>query len=135
MKRVGLIGFGMAGRVFHAPLLSSVKGVELAAVLERSTNQAAERYPKVKIYRELDAMLADSTLDLFVVATPSPTHFEVAKVVLGAGKHAIVDKPVGTTSKQIAELMGLARANGAMLIPFQNRRWDGDFLTVKMMLE
>jgi predicted dehydrogenase len=135
MIRVGLIGFGMAGRVFHAPLLSSVDGIELAAVLERSTNLATERYPGVTVYRSLDAMLADDTLDLFVVATPSTTHFDVARVVVEAGKNAIVDKPVAITSDQIAELIALARAKGTMLVPFQNRRWDGDFLTVKRMVD
>ena len=68
----------MGGRVFHAPLLSSVEGLELAAVIERTTNKAAERYPGITIYRSLDAMLADASLGLFVVATPSGTHFELA---------------------------------------------------------
>ena len=134
MIRLGLIGFGMAGRVFHAPLISSVEGIELAGIMERSTDQAAERYPGVTIHRSLDSILADKSLDLFVVATPSTTHVEVARVVLGAGKNAIVDKPVATSSTQIAELIALAQAKGAILIPFQNRRWDGDFLTVKELL-
>jgi predicted dehydrogenase len=72
MIRAGLVGFGMAGRVFHAPLLSSVDGLELAAVMERSTNKAAERYPGITVYRSLEAMLADKSLGLFVVATRSP---------------------------------------------------------------
>ena len=65
MIRVGLVGFGMAGRVFHGPLLSSVEGLELAAVMERSTNKAAERYPGITVYRSLEAMLADKSLGLF----------------------------------------------------------------------
>ena len=134
MIRAGLIGFGMAGRVFHAPLLSSVEGVELAAVLERSTDQAAQRYPGVTIHRSLDAMLGDESIGLFVVATPSTTHFDVAQKVLEAGKPTIIDKPVAITSAQIAELIAIAQAKGATLVPFQNRRWDGDFLTVKKLL-
>ena len=85
MIRVGLVGFGMAGRVFHAPLLSSVDGMELAAVMERA-NKAAERYPGIKMYRSLEEMLADSSLGLFVVATPNGTHFAIAREILSAGK-------------------------------------------------
>lgn len=94
MIRVGLVGFGMAGRVFHGPLVSSVEGLELAAVMERSTNKAAERYPGITTYRTLEAMLADSSLDLFVVATPNASHFEIASRILRAGRNVVVDKPM-----------------------------------------
>ena len=132
--RAGLVGFGMAGRVFHGPLLSSVDGIEFAAVMERSTDRAAERYPGVKVYRSLTEMLADDSLNFFVVATPSATHFEVAREILQAGKNVVVDKPMSVVSSQVAELIGLARERKVLLAPFQNRRWDGDFLTVKKLL-
>jgi predicted dehydrogenase len=134
MLRAGLVGFGMAGRVFHAPLISSVDGLELAAVVERHGNGAAQRYPGVTTYRTLEELLADSSINLVVVATPSGTHFEVAKQVLAAGKDAVVDKPVSVTSKEIAELVELSRAKQKLLMPFHNRRWDGDFLTVQKLL-
>jgi len=134
MIRVGLIGFGMAGRVFHGPLISSVDGLELAAVLERSTDNAVKRYPRITTYRSLDAILADASLDLFVVATPSGTHFEVARQVLEAGKNVVVDKPMSTTSAQIAQLIQLAATKGRLLIPFHNRRWDSDFQTIQKLL-
>ena len=134
MIRVGLVGFGMAGRVFHGPLISSVEGLELAAVVERSTNNAAARYPGITTYRSLDDLLADASLGLFVVATPSGTHFQVAKQILEAGKNVIVDKPMSTTSAEIAQLMELAEANNVLLIPFHNRRWDSDFLTIQKLL-
>ena len=134
MIRVGLVGFGMSGRVFHGPLLSSVDGLELAAVMERSTNKAAERYPGVVTYRSLEAMLADSSLGLFVVATPSGTHFQVARQILEAGKNVVVDKPMCIASAEIAELMALAAAKRVLLIPFHNRRWDSDFQTVQKLL-
>ena len=124
----------MAGRVFHAPLISSVDGLELAAVVERHGDQAAQRYPGVTIYRSLEDLLADASIPLVVVATPSGTHYEVARQVIAGGKHAIVDKPASVTSGQIAELMELARTHGRHLIPFHNRRWDGDFLTVQKLL-
>src|SRR5580692_5166001 len=134
MIRVGLVGFGMAGRVFHAPLLSSVEGLELAAVMERSTNKAAERYPGITVYRSLEEMLADKSLGLFVVATPNDTHYALAKEILNAGKNVVVDKPMTLTSAEAAELIGLAKKHNVLLAPFYNRRWDSDFLTIQKLL-
>jgi predicted dehydrogenase len=124
----------MAGRVFHAPLISSVEGLELAAVVERQTDQAAQRYPGLTTYRALEDLLADGSLDLVVVATPSGTHFSVVEQVLEAGRNVVVDKPVSVTSGEIGQLIALARAKDRLLIPFHNRRWDGDFLTVQRLL-
>ena len=134
MIRAGLVGFGMAGRVFHAPLLSSVEGLELAAVLERSTSKAAERYPGITVYRSLDEMLADDSLGLLVVATPNESHYEITHRILSAGKNVVVDKPMTLTSVQAAELMTLATAHNTLLAPFHNRRWDSDFLTIQKLL-
>lgn len=130
MIRVGLVGFGLAGRVFHAPLISSVEGLALAAVVERSSGNAVERYPGITTYRSLDEMLADPTLGLFVVATPNASHFEMAHRILDAGKSVVVDKPVAVTSGEIAELIELSIDRKAHLIPFHNRRWDSDFQTL-----
>jgi scyllo-inositol 2-dehydrogenase (NADP+) len=134
MIRVGLVGFGMAGRVFHAPLLSSVEGLELAAVVERHSDNAAKRYPGIATYRTLESMLADSSLGLFVVATPNESHFEVARQILKAGKSVVVDKPMAITSDEIAELMHLAGKRKSLLIPFHNRRWDSDFQTLHKLV-
>jgi len=134
MIRIGLVAFGMAGRVFHGPLISSVEGLELAAVVERSSNKAAERYPGITTYRSLDEMLADRSLDLFVVATPSGTHFEVARKIIDAGRNLVVDKPVAVASAEVAQLMELAESRRVLLVPFFNRRWDGDFLTIQRLL-
>lgn len=134
MIRVGVAGFGMGGRVFHGPLVSSVQGLEFAAVLERTTNKAVARYPGVTTYRSLGEMLADSSLGLFVVTTPSGTHFDVARQILEAGKPVVVDKPMAITSHQIAELIRLAKAKNVLLAPFHNRLWDSDFLTIYKLL-
>jgi predicted dehydrogenase len=134
MIRVGLVGFGMGGRVFHGPLISSVEGLELAAVLERSTDKAAERYRGITTYRSLEAMLADDSLGLFVVTTPSGTHFPIARQILEAGRNVVVDKPMSVTSAQVAELIALAAAQGVLLAPFVNRRWDSDFRTIQKLL-
>jgi predicted dehydrogenase len=134
MIRVGLIGFGLGGRVFHAPLVSSVEGMELACVLERTTNQAAARYPGIVTHRSLEEMLADSSLGLFIVSTPNGTHFELARQILQAGRNVVVDKPVAVTSAEIAELIHLAAEKNALLVPFHNRRWDSDFQTIRKLL-
>lgn len=125
----------MAGRVFHGPLLSSVEGMELAAVMERTSSHAAERYPQITTYRSLEEMLGDGSLGLFVVATPSATHFDVARQVLRAGKNVVVDKPMSVRSAQIAELIRLAAEKKVLLAPFQNRRWDSDFRTLRKVLD
>lgn len=134
MIRAGVVGFGLGGRVFHTPLLSSVEGLELAAVVERSSGNAAERYPGITPYRSLDDLLADSSIELVVVTTPSETHFEIARQALEAGKNVVVDRPMAAKSSEIALLMELAAARNLLLAPFHNRRWDSDFLTVQKLL-
>jgi predicted dehydrogenase len=134
MIRVCVVGFGLGGRVFHAPLVSSVEGLELAAVVERSSSRAAERYPGIATPHSVEEALADASIGLFVVTTPSGTHFEIARQILEAGKSVVVDKPVCPTSAEVAELMALANAKGAHLIPYHNRRWDGDFKTIGKLL-
>lgn len=134
MIRVGLVGFGMGARVFHAPLISSVDGLQLAAVVERNSDQAAQRYPGITTFRSLEELLGDAGIDLIVVATPSGTHFQVAQQVLEAGKNVVVDKPVAVTSAEVAQLMRLASSRNALLIPFHNRRWDSEFQTISQLL-
>ena len=103
MIRVGLVGFGMAGRVFHAPLISSVEGLELAAVVERNSNNATERYPGITTYRTLEELLSDGSIKLVVVATPNSSHFPVAMQALEAAKSVVVDKPVALSWGEIAK--------------------------------
>ena len=134
MIRVGLVGFGMAGRVFHAPLISSVDGLELAAIVERSSDHAEQRYPGIKICRTVDELLADSTIKLIVVATPNAAHFEIALSALEAAKNVVIDKPVAISSQEITQLLELAGGIGLQCIPFHNRRWDSDFQTIQNVL-
>lgn len=134
MIRVGLVGFGMAGRVFHAPLISSVEGLELAAVVERNSDKAAERYPGIVTCRSLDELLADASIALVVVATPNSTHYQVARQALEAGKNVVVDKPVAISSNETAQLIELAHERKLHMVPFYNRRWDSDFRTIQKAL-
>lgn len=135
MIRVGVVGFGLAGRVFHAPLISSVEGLELAAVVERTTSNAAQRYAKIVTYRSVEELLADRSIPLVVVATPNSTHFPLAMQALAAGKHVVVDKPVALSADEIAQMMELAGGLGRQCIPFHNRRWDNDFQTIQKVIQ
>ena len=135
MIRVGLVGFGMAGRVFHAPLISSVEGLELAAVVERSANKAAERYPGITTYRSVEELLADASIKLVVVATPNSSHFPIAMQALEAAKNVVVDKPVALSAGEVAQLTELAGGIGLRLFPFHNRRFDSDFLTIRKLMD
>jgi scyllo-inositol 2-dehydrogenase (NADP+) len=88
---VGLIGYGFAGRTFHAPVIASVPELKLAAVVQRRGDTSKERYPWVKIVRDTEALYADPSIDLVVVATPSTDHYSFAKAALLAGKHVVVE--------------------------------------------
>ena len=131
---VGLIGYGMAGRVFHAPLIAAVPGLELTAIVQRSGDSARERYPAASIVRDVDALLADDRISLVVVATPTSSHHDLAARALEAGRHVVVDKPFTVTSEEGRELIELAGKKKRVLSVFHNRRWDADFLTVQRML-
>ena len=135
MIRVGLVGFGMAGRVFHAPLISSVDGLELAAVVERNSDHAADRYPDITTYRSVDELLADASIKLVVVATPNGSHFPIAMQALEAAKSVVVDKPMALSSGEIRQLTELAGGIGLQLFPFHNRRFDSDFRTIKKVID
>ncbi|REK54488.1 MAG: oxidoreductase [Thermobacillus sp.] len=128
---VGLIGYGFAGKTFHAPVITCVPGLKLAKVVERRTDRAKQDYPQVEIVRDVNGLYADPQLDIVVVTTPSTDHFTFARDALLAGKHVIVEKPFTVTSAEADELIALAKARGLVLSVFHNRRWDGDFQTVR----
>jgi scyllo-inositol 2-dehydrogenase (NADP+) len=134
MVRVGLIGFGMAGQSFHAPVIRGVEGMELACILERHGTRVRQKYPKVKVARTLDELLADKSIQLCVVATPNDSHFEYAKACLLAGRHVVVDKPFAPTLSECEKLVQLAKERGLLITVYQDRRWDGDFGTVKQLV-
>lgn len=130
-----LCSFGMSGWVFHAPFIDAHPAFNLYGVWERTKNLAQEKYPAVKTFRTLEEVLADKNIELVVVNTPSVTHYEYAKKVLQAGKHAVVEKPFTATVAQAQELIDLAKQNNCKLFVYQNRRFDSDFKTVKKVLD
>jgi len=135
MIEVGLIGFGLAGSAFHAPVICAVPGLHLAAILQRSGNEAAEKYPDVRIVRTLDELLALQEIRLIVIATPNETHYPFARQCLEAGRDVVVDKPFTITLEEAASLVQVAKSAGRLLTVYQNRRYDGDFQAIRQLVQ
>ena len=132
--RVGLVGYGFAGQTFHAPVLSAVPGMVLAAVASSQPHKVHHDWPGVAVVPDVDALVARADIDLVVVATPNAQHHPVARAALRAGKHVVVDKPFTLDAAQARELAALATERGRILTVYQNRRWDADFLTLRALL-
>ena len=133
--KTALCSFGMSGLVFHAPFIHLHEGFELYAVFERTKYLAAEKYPAIKTFRSLEAMLADAEIELVIVNTPNYTHFEYAKLALLACKHVVNEKPFTNTVAEAEELIALAEKQNKKLSVYQNRRWDSDFKTVQQVVQ
>jgi predicted dehydrogenase len=134
MINVALASYGMSGHVFHAPLLSVHSNFRFHSVLERNRSDSQERYPEVKLVRQYEELLTDDSVEVIVVNTPNPYHYDMAEAALRAGKHVVVEKPFTNTAKEGEQLIALAEEKGRVLTVFQNRRWDSDFLTVQKVL-
>jgi scyllo-inositol 2-dehydrogenase (NADP+) len=134
MIEVGLVGFGLAGRAFHAPVIRAVPGLHLAAIVQRSGTEAAEKYPDVRIVRSLDELLSISEIRLIVIATPNETHYPFARQCLEAGRDVVVDKPFTTTLEEAVSLVELAKKTNRLLTVYQNRRYDGDFQAIRKLV-
>ncbi len=129
------MGFGFAGATFHAPVIAASGRTQVAAIATGQPDRARAAYPDARIVADLDALLALDDIECVVIATPNDTHFPLARQVLDAGRHVVVDKPVTLTSDEALALARLANARSRVFAPFHNRRWDGDFLTVRRVVE
>lgn len=131
---VALVGFGYAGRTFHAPLIDACRGLELRTVVSSRPDDVAAARPRVRAVPTLEAALADPAVDLVVLATPNALHAPQARAALEAGKPVVVDKPFALSLAEARELAALAEARGLLLSVFHNRRWDADFLALREAL-
>lgn len=131
---IAIIGYGLSGKVFHAPFIHIHPGFHLHTIVS-SKDEAKGRYPHVRIARSYEEVLSDPAIDLVSICTPNENHYTQAKIALETGKHIILEKPVTPTAAQAQELFAIARKSNRHLFPFQNRRWDGDFLTVRKILD
>lgn len=132
--KTGIASYGMSGLVFHAPLLHVNPGFEIVKVAERSYKGSKERYPYLYVVKSFEELISDQHLELIIVNTPDATHYEYCKMALEADKHVVVEKPFTMTSEQAEQLIVIAKKHRKLLSVFQNRRWDGDYLTVKKVV-
>ena len=134
MIDAALIGFGLGGRAFHAPFIATVPGLRLAAVLQRTGDDAARIYPGTRTVRTLEELLAIPSIRLVAISTPNDMHFSMVKACLEAGRDVVVDKPFTTSVAEACELIALAQKTGRFLTVYQERRLDGDFLTLGQLI-
>ncbi|MET8116571.1 Gfo/Idh/MocA family protein [Streptomyces prasinus] len=136
--RVGLVGYGLAGSVFHAPLIAATEGLALDTVVTSNPErqqQARAEFPEVRVAATPDELFERAgELDLIVIASPNRTHVPLATTALKAGLPVVVDKPLAGTAAEARELAALAEERGLLLSVFQNRRWDNDFLTLRKLV-
>ncbi|MBU3740298.1 MAG: oxidoreductase [Rhodoferax sp.] len=132
--RLALIGFGNAGRIFHAPLIASVPGLELACIVSSQPQAVAAAWPGVRCAPQAQQAFDDPAVDAVVVATDNASHHGLARAALLAGKHVVVDKPCTPTLAETEDLLALAARQQRLLTVFQNRRLDGDFLSLQALL-
>ena len=133
--KTGILSYGMSGTLFHAPFLETHSGFEFCGVVERTKKNAQSKYPNIKSYDSVVELLADDEIELVVINTPTSTHYEFALKAIGANKHILVEKPFTVTSTEAKHLFEEAKKRDLYIFPFQNRRYDSDFLTVKDVLK
>lgn len=129
MLTVGIVGFGFAGKVFHAPVIRAVAGLRLTTIVQRH-GPPDPRYPDVEFVPSVADLLA-RPIDLVVVATPNTSHYPITKQCLLAGRHVVVDKPFATTTTEAMDLVALGESQARVLSVYQERRYTGDFVTVR----
>lgn len=131
----GLIGFGLAGSAFHAPLIAATPGLRLAGIASSRPETVAAAWPDARIFADPAALIADPVIALVVIATPNTSHATLARSALAAGKHVVIDKPFVADAADGPALIAAAEAAGRVLSVFHNRRWDSDFRTVSALVQ
>ncbi|KAI3329941.1 hypothetical protein F4824DRAFT_480710 [Ustulina deusta] len=134
---VGIIGYGMSAKIFHIPFIAITPAFKLHSILQRNPqpeSSAPQDYPDLNHFKSLEPFLSDVDLDVVVLSTPPETHFSIAQRALNAGKHVFAEKPFVPSSAEATELMRLAEEKSLQICVYQNRRWDGDFQTVRKLI-
>jgi scyllo-inositol 2-dehydrogenase (NADP+) len=134
MIKTAVIGYGLSARVFHLPLIASDKRFELVAVSTSRQEEARTQWPGVAVFATGEALIEKAAADLVVVTAPNTAHFPLARAALAAGRHVVLEKPLVPTLAEGERLGSLVQESGRLLVPFHNRRWDGDFLTVRKLI-
>lgn len=132
---VALVGYGFAGKTFHAPIVSSVEGLRLTHIVSSDPEKVRRDWPSLTVVSSIDDICKNPAIALIVIATPNTSHFELTQKSLAAGKHVVVDKPFTLTVADAEKLLAQAASSRRVLSVFQDRRWDGDFLTLRRLLQ
>ncbi|HTV58389.1 MAG TPA: oxidoreductase [Verrucomicrobiae bacterium] len=135
LLNVALVGYGFAGKTFHAPVISAVPGMRLTHVVSSDAAKVRRDWPHAAVVSSIDDVCSNPSIALVVIATPNTSHFEIAQKSLAAGKHVVVDKPFTLTVADASNLLAQAAAAKLVLSVFQSRRWDGDFFTLRRLLD
>jgi predicted dehydrogenase len=134
MIDVGLIGFGLAGRFFHAPIISAVPGLRLSGIVQRSGSEASLLHPNARVVKSVEELLAMEQIRLIVVATPNDSHVSLTELCLRAGRDVVVDKPFAPSLREAEALVKLASEKKRLLTVYHNRRWDADFQSIHKLV-
>jgi len=132
--KTGIIGYGLSGKAFHAPFLHTHQGFEITKIVERNKSESKEIFPYVEVVKDFKDLLRDQDIELIVHCTPNTLHYSMVKECLQAGKHVVIEKPFTTTSAEADELISISEQTGKKIFVYQNRRWDGDFMTIQKLL-
>jgi predicted dehydrogenase len=132
---VGLIGYGFAGKTFHAPLIRAVEGLDLKAIVSSDIGKVKKDFPGMTVFADAAQMFARDEIDLIVIATPNDSHAPLARAAFAADKHVVIDKPFTLDLGEARDLIVKAERRGRLLSVFHNRRWDSDFLAAKFGVE
>ncbi len=132
--KIGVLGYGFSGRIFQCPFIDAHDAFELHAVVERHGSQAKKDYPQIQLYKSYEEMLNDDEIELIIISTPAHLHYEHALQALKADKHVLIEKPFATTQKEAKQLIKKAKSINKVVTVYQNRRFDGDYLTIKKLL-
>ncbi|MFT6921002.1 MAG: scyllo-inositol 2-dehydrogenase (NADP+) [Cognaticolwellia sp.] len=135
MIKVGVIGYGYSAKTFHIPLIETSEYLELVAINSSQKELVREQHPNIAIFDTAQALITSANLELIVITAPNNVHYSLAKLCLEYGINVVIEKPMVTTSVEAHELVDLAKEQVLLLSVFHNRRWDGDFLTVKKLLK
>lgn len=135
--KVGILGYGLSGRLFHGAIMGAVEGFEISKIVTTDLEKRAQAlidFPKCKVVRAATEVFVDESIDLVVVAVPNTKHAELAEAAMLSGKHVVIEKPFTVTTKEADHLINISKETGKMLTVYQNRRFDGDFKTIKALL-
>jgi scyllo-inositol 2-dehydrogenase (NADP+) len=135
---IGIVGYGLAGRLFHAPYIDAVDGLRIRAIATSHPDrraQAASEHPDAAIVGSVDALVDHPDVEVVVVVTPNRSHAAIGTRALAAGRHVVVDKPIAMTTPEAEALVDAGERAGRILSVYQNRRWDGDFQTARRLVD